>query len=68
MFFNFFVLQIVAPVQVMRLLGVTTLFVTNAAGGINRSYNVGDLMIIKDHINFAGMAGHNPLVGPNMDE
>ncbi len=60
--------QIVAPVRVMSLLGVKTLFVTNAAGGINRSYNVGDVMIIKDHINFAGMAGHNPLIGPNMEE
>ncbi|XP_072024716.1 purine nucleoside phosphorylase-like isoform X2 [Amphiura filiformis] len=60
--------KIVAPVRVMSLLGVETLFVTNAAGGINRSYNVGDVMIIKDHINFTGMAGHNPLTGPNMEE
>lgn len=60
--------KIVAPVQVMKLLGVTKLFVTNAAGGINRSYNVGDVMIIKDHINFAGMAGNNPLCGPNMEK
>ncbi|KAH9503468.1 hypothetical protein Btru_068009 [Bulinus truncatus] len=53
------------PVRVMHLMGIKTLFVTNAAGGINRSYNVGDIMIIKDHLNLAGFAGVNPLVGPN---
>ncbi|CAL1547839.1 unnamed protein product [Lymnaea stagnalis] len=53
------------PVRVMHLMGVKTLFVTNAAGGINRNYNIGDIMIIKDHVNLAGFAGVNPLVGPN---
>jgi purine-nucleoside phosphorylase len=51
----------------MHLLGVTTVILTNAAGGLNRSYRVGDLMLLNDHINFVGMSGHNPLVGPNDD-
>lgn len=53
------------PVRVFSLLGVKTLIVTNAAGGLNDSYNVGDIMIIKDHINMPGFAGQNPLCGPN---
>lgn len=57
--------SIVFPVRVMRLLGVDTLIVTNAAGGINLSYQVGDLMLIEDHINFLGF---NPLIGPNAEE
>ncbi|MFD0681002.1 MULTISPECIES: purine-nucleoside phosphorylase [unclassified Paenibacillus] len=53
------------PVRVMKELGVKTLIVTNAAGGVNTSYEVGDLMLIKDHINFTF---HNPLIGPNFNE
>uniref|UniRef100_A0A665UPZ3 Purine nucleoside phosphorylase n=1 Tax=Echeneis naucrates TaxID=173247 RepID=A0A665UPZ3_ECHNA len=53
------------PVRVFSLLGVETLIVTNAAGGLNSSYNVGDIMLIKDHINMPGFAGQNPLCGPN---
>ena len=51
------------PVRVMRELGVHTLIVTNAAGSVNPSYNVGDLMIIKDHINISSMVGRGPLIG-----
>lgn len=53
------------PVRVMKLLGVQILIVTNAAGGANGSYRVGDVMIIKDHINLPAFAGNNPLKGPN---
>ena len=53
------------PIRVMKLLGVKVLIVTNAAGGINQDYNVGDFMIIKDQLNFPGFAGMNPLKGPN---
>ncbi|HUN24251.1 MAG TPA: purine-nucleoside phosphorylase [Anaerolineales bacterium] len=60
--------QITMPVRVMALLGISTLIVTNAAGGINRAFEVGDPMLIVDHINFLGMVGMNPLMGPNLDE
>jgi len=59
--------QVVFPVRVMHALGIQTLIVTNAAGGINRSYTPGDLMLIRDHLNFVGMAGFSPLRGPNDD-
>jgi purine-nucleoside phosphorylase len=60
--------RITLPVRVMQVLGVHTLFVTNAAGGINPGFQPGDLMLITDHINLIGMAGLNPLRGPNLDE
>lgn len=60
--------QITLPVRVMQRMGVQTLIVTNAAGGLNPDFAVGDLMLIEDHINLVGMAGHNPLLGPNLDE
>ncbi len=59
--------QVVFPVRVMRYLGVNTLILTNAAGGINTGYRVADVMILNDHINFVGMIGNNPLMGPNDD-
>lgn len=57
--------QITFPIRVMQMLGVKTLILTNAAGGLNRDFNVGDVMLIHDHINFVGMAGGNPLMGRN---
>lgn len=60
--------QVGLPVRVMQRLGVEILIVTNAAGGVNPAYKPGDLMLITDHINLIGMAGLNPLRGPNLDE
>jgi len=54
--------DVVFPVRVIRALGARVLLVSNAAGGINRLWSSGDLMIIADHINFMGS---NPLMGPN---
>ncbi|XP_015439583.1 PREDICTED: purine nucleoside phosphorylase isoform X2 [Dufourea novaeangliae] len=55
------------PVRVMKLVGVTHLIATNAAGGLNPRYKVGDIMMVKDHVNMMGFAGNNPLQGPNDD-
>ena len=60
--------QITLPVRVMIELGIQVLIVTNAAGGINAAFTPGDLMLIKDHINFVGLAGNNPLRGPNNEK
>jgi purine-nucleoside phosphorylase len=60
--------QVALPVRVMQRLGVEILMVTNAAGAVNPNFNPGDLMLITDHINMIGMAGLNPLRGPNLDE
>lgn len=53
------------PVRVFKELGVSKLIVTNAAGGANYDFEVGDLMIIRDHLN---LAGQNPLIGANIEE
>ena len=57
--------KVTFPVRVRKVAGIQTLFVSNASGGLNQSFKVGDIMIITDHIN---MFGTNPLIGPNMNE
>lgn len=56
--------DVTLPVRVMKLLGIETLFVSNAAGGVNTSFKIGDLMVITDHINNMP----NPLIGKNLSE
>src|SRR5690606_30753696 len=60
--------QIGLPIRVMQRLGIKTLIITNASGGLNDSFHAGDLMLIKDHLALLPMAGENPLRGPNLDE
>ncbi|AOA61773.1 Purine nucleoside phosphorylase [Komagataella phaffii CBS 7435] len=56
------------PVRVATELGVETVIITNAAGGVNPRYVPGDLMIMNDHINFPGLSGQHPLKGPNLEK
>ncbi len=55
------------PIRVMKFLGVDTVILTNAAGGVDTNYTAGDIMLINDHINFVGMGGAHALRGPNDD-
>lgn len=57
--------QVTLPIRIMKKLGVKTVILTNAAGGVNREFAPGTLMLIRDHINFSGT---NPLVGENLEE
>ena len=60
--------EVTLPVRVMQRLGIEILIVTNAAGAVNPSFEPGDMMLITDHLNLIGMAGLNPLRGPNLEE
>lgn len=57
--------EVTFPVRVMKVLGITKLFISNAAGSLNPDYGLSDLMVINDHIN---LQPANPLRGPNLDE
>lgn len=60
--------QVGLPLRVMQRLGVHTVIITNAAGGVNPEFSPGDVMLITDHLNLIGMSGLSPLRGPNIDE
>lgn len=64
-YFVSFSLQVTLPVRIFKLMGVEMIIVTNASGGLCQDFKVGDIMIIKDHINLPGFAGQHPLCGPN---
>lgn len=57
--------ELVFPIRVMKYLGISHLFVSNASGGVNPDFEIGDLMILSDHIN---LFPTNPLMGPNIEE
>jgi purine-nucleoside phosphorylase len=57
--------DITYPIRVMAKMGIKTLILTNACGGLRREFSPGDLMLIGDHVNFTGM---NPLIGPNEED
>ena len=60
--------QVTLPIRVMQRLGIEIVLVTNAAGGVNQDFEPGNPMLITDHLNLLGMAGVNPLRGPNLED
>lgn len=60
--------HVTLPIRVMQRMKIETIILTNAAGAINPDYQPGDVMALNDHIGLIGMAGLNPLRGPNLDE
>ena len=60
--------QVTLPVRVMNRMGIGSMIVTNAAGGVHPDFQPGDVMLITDQLNLMGMSGLNPLMGPNLDE
>ncbi len=60
--------QVTLPVRVMQRMGISSMIVTNAAGGVHPDFEPGDVMLITDQLNLMGMSGLNPLMGPNLDE
>ncbi|MDP3721192.1 MAG: purine-nucleoside phosphorylase, partial [Anaerolineaceae bacterium] len=60
--------HVTLPIRVMQHMKIGTIILTNAAGAINPDYEPGDVMVLNDHIGLIGMAGLNPLRGPNLDE
>jgi len=60
--------KVASPIRLFHCLGVKVMIVSNAAGGLNSNYKVGDIMLIKDHLNFLGFANQSPLTGPNLSE
>ena len=59
--------KVVFPVRVIRQLGARLLLVTNAAGGLNQDFNVGDIVVIQDHFGCPTLAGNHPLIGIFME-
>ncbi|KAI9722124.1 MAG: hypothetical protein M1828_004938 [Chrysothrix sp. TS-e1954] len=60
--------KITFAMRVCKRLGVQTIIVTNAAGGLAPTYKVGDIIMLRDHLNLPGLVGSHPLVGPNVEE
>ncbi|GBB86857.1 hypothetical protein RclHR1_01330011 [Rhizophagus clarus] len=60
--------QVTLPVRIFKLLGVEVLIVTNASGALNKDFRVGNVAVLTDHISLPGLAGNNPLFGPNLNE
>lgn len=57
--------QVAMPVRVMKAMGIETLLLTNAAGGLNQDYKTGDIMLLTDHIDLPGLSGECVLIGKN---